>query len=58
MGVGVDHEDGQVSGVQQDRIGRLGAYAVDAEQLLPKCGQIGAEHGLQGAVIPGDQQLQ
>ena len=44
MRVGIDHEAGQAAGIEQNRIGRFGADAVDFEQLLPKLVESDTEH--------------
>ncbi len=51
VGVGVDHEDRQASGVKQDGIGGLPTDALDGEQLLAKTRQRLIEKGLHIALV-------
>jgi hypothetical protein len=52
-GVGVNHEDRMLAGVEENGVGRFRADSVDAKELLAEKGSVGSEHPGQRACKRG-----
>ena len=56
--VGINHKAGQPAGVEQDRIGRFRADAVDFQQLAPQLAERRAKHRLDRTIVAIYKELQ
>src|SRR5262249_14420871 len=61
-GVGVNHEDGMLSGVEKDRIGSFGTDAANSEKLFPEALGWSGEEAIERAMVvvekKGDESLE